>query len=108
MKYLLLVIAGIFLGAVVFSNFEFRMGSGGITLTGKPNFATAKNNIENYPIQTLKSFNEAFVQIAESTTPSVVTVFTEKKVNERVMTPFHFFGNPFDEFFGNPHRSPDK
>ncbi|NTV98743.1 MAG: DegQ family serine endoprotease, partial [Chlorobiaceae bacterium] len=41
-------------------------------------------------------------------TPSVVTVFTEKKVNERVMTPFHFFGNPFDEFFGNPHRSPDK
>ncbi|NTU96595.1 MAG: DegQ family serine endoprotease, partial [Chlorobiaceae bacterium] len=82
MKYLLLVFAGIVLGAVVFSNFEFRVGPGGITLAGRPNFATAKNNIENYPIQTLKSFNEAFVQIAETATPSVVTVFTEKKVNQ--------------------------
>jgi serine protease Do len=106
-RYLLLVFAGIVLGAVVFSNFEFRMGSDGLMLASRPNFATAKNNIENYPIQTLKSFNEAFVEIAGSATPSVVTVFTEKKVNERIMTPFNFFGNPFDDFFGNPRRTPD-
>ena len=105
-KYLLLVFAGLVLGTVVFSNLEFRLGSGGFMLSAKPNFATAKNNFENYPTQTLKSFNEAFVQIAESATPSVVTVFTEKKMNERVLLPFNFFGNPFDDMFGNPRRSP--
>ncbi|NTW55739.1 MAG: DegQ family serine endoprotease [Chlorobiaceae bacterium] len=105
-KYLLLVFAGIVLGAVVFSNLEFRLGSEGFTLSAKPNYATAKNNFENYPIQTLKSFNEAFVQIAESATPSVVTVFTEKKMTERVIIPFNFFGNPFDDMFGNSRRTP--
>jgi serine protease Do len=105
-KYLLLVFAGIVLGAVVFSNFEFRTGPDGIMLSNRPNFATAKNNIENYPIQSLKSFNEAFVQIAESATPSVVTIFTEKNVPERSLSPFGFFGRPFDDFFGPQRGGP--
>jgi len=102
MKYLLLVFAGIAVGALVFSNVEFNLSPKGLTLSNRPNFATATNNIENYPIQSLKGFNEAFVQIAESATPSVVTIFTEKTVNQRLVSPFGFFGRPFDDFFGSP------
>ena len=99
-KYLLLVFAGIAIGALVFSNVEFNLSSNGSNLSSRPNFASATNNIENYPVQSLKSFNEAFVQIAESATPSVVTIFTEKTVNQRIISPFDFFGSPFDDFFG--------
>ena len=100
MKYLLLVFAGIAVGALVFSNVEFNLSFNGSTLSSRPNFATATSNIENYPVQSLKSFNEAFVQIAESATPSVVTIFTEKTVNQRVVSPFDFFGSPLDDFLG--------
>ena len=106
MKYLLLVFAGIAVGALVFSNVEFSLSLNGSSISSKPNFATATSNIENYPIQSLKSFNEAFVQIAESATPSVVTIFTEKTVNQRVISPFNFFGSPFDNFFGAPGGAP--
>lgn len=102
MKYLLLVFAGIAVGAIVFSNIEFNLSLNGSSLSGRPNFAAATGNIENYPVQSLKSFNEAFVQIAESATPSVVTIFTEKSVNQRVGSPFGFFGRPFGGFFGSP------
>ncbi|MFZ4525017.1 MAG: DegQ family serine endoprotease [Chlorobium sp.] len=99
-KYLLLVFAGVTVGALIFSNLEFNVTFNGTSLSSKPNFATAKSNIENYPIQSLKSFNEAFVQIAESATPSVVTIYTEKTVNQRIFSPFSFFGSPFDDMFG--------
>ncbi len=100
MKYLLLVFAGVAVGALIFSNLEFNVSFNGTSLSSKPNFAAATSNIENYPIQSLKSFNEAFVQIAESATPSVVTIFTEKTVNQRIFSPFSFFGSPFDDMFG--------
>ncbi len=100
-KYLLLVFAGVAVGALIFSNLEFNFSFNGTSLSSKPNFATATNNIENYPIQSLKSFNEAFVQIAESATPSVVTIFTEKTVNQRIFSPFSFFKSPFDDMFGS-------
>ncbi len=100
MKYLLLVFAGVAVGALIFSNLEFNVTFNGTSLSSKPNFAAATSNIENYPIQSLKSFNEAFVQIAESATPSVVTIFTEKTVNQRIFSPFSFFGSPFDDMFG--------
>ena len=101
LKYLLLVFAGIAVGALVFSNVEFNFSVNGPSLSGRPNFATAKNTFENSPIQSLKSFNDAFVQIAESATPSVVTIFTEKKVSQRGMNPMDFFGRPFEDFFGH-------
>ncbi len=99
-KYLLLVLAGVAVGALIFSNLEFKLSFNGTSLSSKPNFATATSNIENYPIQSLKGFNEAFVQIAESATPSVVTIFTEKTVNQRIFSPFSFFGSPFDDMLG--------
>ncbi len=102
LKYLLVVFAGIAVGALVFSNVEFNLSPKGLSLSNRPNFATATNNIENYPIQSLKGFNDAFVQIAESATPSVVTIFTEKTVNQRFVSPYGFFGRHFDDFFGRP------
>lgn len=105
-KYLLLLLLGIAVGGLVFANIEFSFSGPdtGFRLSSKPNYATAKNNFENSPIETLRDFNEAFVQIAESATPSVVTIFTEKTVNRRVISPFEFFGRDpfFDEFFGSP------
>ena len=101
LKYLLLVFAGIAVGAVVFSNVEFNVAINGTNFSSRPNFATAKNSIDNYPIQSLKGFNDAFVQIAESATPSVVTIFTEKKVTQRDISPLDFFGRPFSDFFGH-------
>ncbi|KZK74136.1 MAG: protease [Pelodictyon luteolum] len=112
MKSLLLVLAGIAIGALVFSNLEFSFsgfGSGSgkeLSLSGGPRYAEAKNTIEDYPVQSLRSFNEAFVQIAESATPSVVTVYTEKTVSRRMMSPFDFFGHQFDDFFGFPGMEP--
>ena len=100
-KYLLVIFAGIAAGALVFSNVEFNLSVNGPNFSSRPNFATAKSNIENYPILSLKSFNEAFVQIAESATPSVVTIFTEKKVKQRGMNSLNFFGRPFEDFFGH-------
>ncbi|NTV06225.1 MAG: DegQ family serine endoprotease [Chlorobiaceae bacterium] len=108
MKYLLLVFAGIAVGALIFSNVEFNLSLNGPSLSNRPNFATAQNNIENYPIQSLKGFNEAFVQIAETATPSVVTIYTEKTVNQRMGSPFGFFGRPFDGFFDIPGHAPGK
>ncbi|MBM3423162.1 MAG: DegQ family serine endoprotease [Chlorobi bacterium] len=105
MKSLLLVLVGIVVGGLVFANMEFTFPGTNVplALSNKPNYATAKNNFENYPIQTLRDFNEAFVRIAESATPSVVTIFTEKTVNRRSISPFEFFGrSPFEEFFGTP------
>ncbi|NHQ61179.1 DegQ family serine endoprotease [Chlorobium sp. BLA1] len=104
MKYLLLVFAGTVVGALVFSNVEFNVALNGSSFSNSPRFASAKNSIESYPIQSLQSFNEAFVQIAESATPSVVTIFTEKTVNQQMVSPFSFFGTPFDDFFGMPKR----
>lgn len=81
----LLLLSGIAVGAFVFANIEFSFpgpGGSGFGVHSRPNYATAKNNFENYPIASLKNFNEAFVQIAESATPSVVTIFTEHARSE--------------------------
>ena len=106
------IVAGIAIGALVFSNIEFSFpgfGSGpggGPGFSGKPRYAEAGNAIEDYPVQSLRSFNEAFVRIAESATPSVVTVYTEKTVSRRLSSPFDFFGHQFDDFFSFPRLDP--
>ncbi|WP_242664260.1 DegQ family serine endoprotease [Chlorobium sp. N1] len=114
MNPLLLLLAGIAIGALVFSNLEFSFSGfgsgrdGGLLLSGKPHYAEAKNTIEDYPVQSLRSFNEAFVQIAESATPSVVTVYTEKTVSRRLRSPFDFFGHQFDDLFSFPRLDPEE
>ncbi len=104
--YLFLILAGVAIGGLVFSNLEFTFPAkeSKVAVTNQVNLASAANTFQDLPIRTLKDFNEAFVDIAESATPSVVTIFTEKTVNRRFMSPFDFFGSPFDDFFDAPRR----
>lgn len=53
------------------------------------------------PIRTLRDFNNAFVDLAEATSPAVVTVFTSQTVRQRATRSL------FDEFFGfDPFSGP--
>lgn len=107
LSYLFLVLAGVAIGWLVFSNLEFTFPAkdeSKVAVSNHINMASAANTFQDKPIRTLKDFNEAFVQIAESATPSVVTIFTEKTVNRRFISPFDFFGSPFDDFFETPRR----
>lgn len=60
----------------------------------EPEVASAENN----SVASLKGFNDAIVDIAEKTNPSVVTITTKRTQEVRVVDPFsRFFGNPRDE-----------
>lgn len=72
--------------------------------TNNSNVLLSENNTskveaaENKPVASLKDFNDAIVDIAEKTNPSVVTITTKKTQEVRVMNPFsQFFGNPQDD-----------
>jgi len=96
LKSFVLVSAGIAAGAFTISNVEFSM-PGGRNAVLSMNQAVAAENLQSRPIQTLNDFNEAFVHIAESTTPSVVTIYTESAVDRQVLTPFDLFGRAFGD-----------
>lgn len=53
------------------------------------------------PVQSLRDFSNALVEIAEATSPGVVTVFSSRTVTVRHTSPFDLF----DEFFGRPRQS---
>lgn len=100
-----LVSVGVIAGALAFSNldFSFNAKDGGLfTVANHANTSVAAESLRNHPIRTLNDFNEAFVDIAESATPSVVTIYTEKAIERRIMTPFDFFGKSFGELFDTP------
>ena len=100
-----LVSVGVIAGALAFSNlnFSFNAKDGGLfTVANHANTSVAAESLRNHPIRTLADFNDAFVQIAESATSSVVTVYTEKAIERRIMTPFDFFGKSFGEMFDMP------
>ncbi len=107
-SYLILILAGVAIGWLVFSNLEFSFQDkeNRLAVSNTINLAEAAENFQDRPIRTLKDFNQAFVDIAESATPSVVTIFTEKTVNRRFVSPFDLFGrSPFDDFFQSPGNS---
>ncbi|ACF46583.1 protease Do [Prosthecochloris aestuarii DSM 271] len=102
--YLFLVLAGVLVGALAFSHIDVTVpvAEKKIAVTSFSNDAAASPGVEHQPIRSLKDLNEAFVQLAESATPSVVTIFTEKTVNRKTISPFDLFGSPFDDFFNVP------
>jgi len=104
---ILLVLLGVLVGAITFANLDFSIGDskGNSLLTSAPRYAEASPGLQHQPVTTLREFNEAFVQIAESATPSVVTIFTEKTVSRRMISPFDLFDTPFDNFFGMPRQN---
>ena len=54
---------------------------------------SSANSSEDIPIRTLADFNNAIVNIAERTNPTVVTITTEMTVRQQVRSPFEFFFN---------------
>lgn len=54
---------------------------------------TSAESAENIPIRTLADFNNAIVNIADRTNPTVVTITTEMTVRQQVRSPFEFFFN---------------
>src|SRR6056297_2158911 len=55
------------------------------------NSDTSSRSAENIPIRTLADFNNAIVNIADRTNPTVVTITTEMTVRQQVRSPFEFF-----------------
>jgi len=56
-----------------------------------PAYNTEVNPSENIPITSLRDLNDAFVDIAESTNPTVVTITTTQTVSVRQQNPLAFF-----------------
>lgn len=100
---LFLVSAGAVAGTVILPNLDFKLSGGVAPLSGSVNSAVAAELPKNQPIQTLADLNQAFVRIAESATPSVVTIYTETTVNRPSPFPAEFFALPF---FNMPRQQP--
>lgn len=103
-KSALLLSAGVAAGVFASSNIELTLtgNHAPFSISNRSGEVFAAESIQNRPIQTLSDLNEAFVRIAESATPSVVTVYTETTVNRPANNPSDFFGNPFGDFFQMP------
>ena len=101
LKSFVLVLAGIAAGAPAFPDVEFSLNGrdAGFTVSNRPKEAVAAESPQNRAIQTLSDFNEAFVRIAESAMPSVVTIYTESAIDRSTHTPFDFYGRTFGEVF---------
>lgn len=69
--------------------------------TTLPTYNTEENPSENVPITSLRDLNNAFVDIAERTNPTVVTITTTQTVRMRQQNPFSFF---FDDPRFNQER----
>jgi len=59
---------------------------------------TEVTTAENRSVASLKDFNDAIVDIAEKTNPSVVTITTKRTQEIRMV-------NPFSQFFGMPREA---
>jgi len=57
------------------------------------NSDTSSRSAEYIPIRTLADFNNAIVNIADRTNPTVVTITTEMTVRQQIRSPFEFFFN---------------
>jgi serine protease Do len=68
---------------------------------GTPNFANPNESLpaKDQEIRTLADLNRAFVELAKSVNPSVVTVFTERVYRVPQDRMFPFFRSPFEDFF---------
>ena len=84
----------ILLAAVV----AFQLSSGSSPFE----FASLENPPADRPINTLRGFSDAMVDIASNANPAVVTVFTERTVRVQQRDPFAEFFGP--GFFGTPSQ----
>ena len=95
---LILILIGIIIGALVFS--QMNQNTGAMALSSQ-NFDQPVVENTSQATASLNDLNKAFVGITRTVSPTVVTVFTEKVLKvQRSFDPF-FFGSPFDDFFGD-------
>jgi serine protease Do len=85
-------IFGVAAAILVLLGFNYATENNAVNL---PEYDTNVTASENRSVATLKDINDAIVDIAEKTNPSVVTITTEKTQEVRVV-------NPFEQFFGMP------
>ncbi len=109
---LALIIIGIVAGALFFSQINESTQPQVYSSPEPPQTSTPQADSvapADRPISTLREFNQAFVDIAKSVKPSVVTVFTERVFKVRRHP---FFGGPFEDFFedffGQRRRNPEE
>ncbi len=96
----ILLALGIVIGALAFSHFNESTQPKLFSAPAENNASAQITPAHERPVTSLRDINNAFVDIAGATTPSVVTVFTEKVTRMR-QGPFSFFGDPFRDFFGD-------
>lgn len=89
-------IFGVAAAILVLLGFNLATDSSSVTLSNADNDAI--ESAENRSVSSLQDFNDAIVDIAENTNPSVVTITTKRTQEVRVVNPFaQFFGNPGDQ-----------
>ena len=80
-----LLIVGVIFGAILVSNFGWV----------RPSLADVQIGMDNPPVTQVdpsaQAFNDAFVNVAEKVTPSIVQITTVSEVKERIPDEFHFF-----------------
>jgi len=97
MKYLNknLIIIGV-LAVILVGFYTIDFNSDQASVITLPDFNTEVKAAEDTPINSLKDLNDAIVEIADKTNPSVVTVFTTQTVRRPANPFFRFFDSPFD------------
>lgn len=84
-----LIFIGIVFGAVLVSGFGLV----------RPSYGEVKIGADKPPVQvnsTIAAFNDAFVQVAEKVTPSIVQITVTTQVKNNAQDKFHFFFSPFN------------
>ena len=80
-----LLIIGVVFGAILVSNFGWV----------RPSLADVQIGTNQPPVQQVdpnaQAFNDAFVNVAEKVTPSIVQITTVSEVKNRIPDEFHFF-----------------
>ncbi len=85
--------------AVLFASLSFLVGmyiagdnnNDQVDQPATPEFNTEVRSSDEIPINSLRDFNNAIVDIAEQANPTVVTITTEQVVRMRQRSPFSFF-----------------
>ncbi|NTU67407.1 MAG: DegQ family serine endoprotease [Chlorobiaceae bacterium] len=99
-RYAVLAILSAGFFAVACPPVAVELSSAGVALYAGSTTALAAETAKSQPIQSLADLNQAFVRIAETATPSVVTIYTETRIDR----PSPFFSGPFAEFFNMPKQ----
>lgn len=88
-------IFGVAAAIIVLLGFNWATNS---ATNSMPDTDTKVISAENRSVASLKDFNDAIVDIAEKTNPTVVTITTKRTEEVQVVNPFsQFFGMPMEE-----------